>query len=161
MPPDSETLAGSLLSGQKLLGRKIENPTGESLGRIEDLMFSADGGRIAYAVVSFGGVLSLWSKLFTVPWSALHVDQSRKKIILDLDKKTLAKAHGFDKDRWPESSSWDRASVAPAPSPSAPGAPELPAVQGSEPVPSKEVASDKNRMEHWGKSWQSHGLERS
>ena len=155
MAPDAETPTGSLLSGQKLLGRKVENPQGESLGRVEDLMISADGGRIAYAVVSFGGVLSLGNKLFAVPWSLLHVDQPKKKVILDLDRKTLMKAHGFDKGHWPDSSNWDRASVTPGPSPSAPAAPELLPVPGNEPVPPKEV------MEHWGKSWQSHGLDRS
>ena len=161
MPLDSETLAGSLLSGQKLLGRKVENPKGESLGRIEDLMISADGGYIAYAVVSFGGVLSLGNKFFAFPWSALHVDQPRKKIILNLDKKTLAKAHGFDKDHWPDSSNWNWAPAVPAPGPSAPAVAELPAVQGREPVPPKVAPSDRSRMEQWGKSWQSHGLDRS
>jgi len=149
MAPDTQTPAGSLLSGQKLLGSKVENPQGESLGRVEDLMISADGGRIAYAVVSIGGVLSLGNKLFAFPWSSLQVDQPRKKVILELDRKTLLKAHGFDKGHWPDSSNWDRDSVAPARSPSAPAAPEL------QPVPPKDV------MEQWGKSWQSHGLDRS
>jgi len=161
MAPDVETSAGSLLSGQKFLGRKVENPRGEGLGKIEDLMISADGGQIAYAVVSFGGVLSLGNKLFAFPWSALRVDRSTKKVILDLDKKTLAKAHGFDKDHWPDSSNWNWAPAVPAPGPSALAAPELPVVQGSEAVPLKDAPSGRSRMEHWGKSWQSHGLDRS
>ena len=155
MAPDTNTRAENLLSGKTLLGRKVENPQGERLGKVDDLMISAEGGRIAYAVVSIGGVLSLGNKLFAFPWSALQVDPSRKKVILDLDRNTLLKAHGFDKGHWPDSSNWDRASVAPAPDPSAPAAPELLPVPGSEPVTTKDV------MEHWGKSWQSHGLDRS
>jgi sporulation protein YlmC with PRC-barrel domain len=157
MPSDSETLAGSLLSGQKLLGRKVENPRGEGLGKLEDLMISADSGRIAYAVVSFGGVLRLGNKLFAFPWSALRVDQPRKKIILDLDKKTLAKAHGFDKDHWPDASTWNWGPAVPVPAPSAPAAPE----RAAEPVSVESPTSAGNRMEHWGKNWESHGLDRS
>jgi sporulation protein YlmC with PRC-barrel domain len=173
MVSDAKNRTSGLLSGQKLFGCKVENPRGEGLGRIEDVMISAEGGRIAYAVVSFGGVLSLGNKFFAFPWSALQVDGPKRKVILNLDKKTLAKAHGFDKDHWPDSSDWNwDAGV-----PSAPTAPERAAVNSGpialvkkEPVtttpPGKSLeiestASAKTRMEHWGKSWQSHGLDRS
>lgn len=156
MATDAKAPAGALLSGQKLFGSKVENPKGEGLGKIEDIMISADGGQIVYAVVSFGGVLSLGNKLFAFPWSALHVDLPKKKVILNLDKKTLAKAHGFDKDHWPDSSTWNWGPSVPALVPSAPVAP-LP----SEPVPVEASVSAGSRMEHWGKSWQTHGLDRS
>ena len=177
MGADTETTAGSLLSGRKLIGRKVVNPQGESLGKVEDLMISAEGGKISYAVVSFGGVLSLGNKLFAFPWSVLHVDQPGKKVILDLDRRTLLKAHGFDKDHWPDSSNWILDPAVPAAIPSVTAAPEGPAVDGSPeyldaverqdapplsvPVPPEAAASAKNRMEHWGESWQSHGLDRS
>ena len=149
MVSDRTNPTGELLSAQKFIGCRVENPRGEGLGRIEDLMIGAQDGLVAYAVVSFGGILRIGNKLFAFPWSSLQVDQPRKKVILELDRKTLLKAHGFDKGHWPDSSNWDRDSVAPARSPSAPAAPEL------QPVPPKDV------MEQWGKSWQSHGLDRS
>jgi sporulation protein YlmC with PRC-barrel domain len=172
MISDVKNPTGGLLSGQKLFGCKVENPRGESLGRIEDIMISAEGGQVAYAVVSFGGVLSLGNKLFAFPWSALRVDSPRKKVILNLDKKTLAKAHGFDKDHWPDSSDWNWDASVPSPSPSATAVPErapgngIPAVrveaQRQEAPPVIETAASAgNGMEQWGKSWQSHGLDRS
>ena len=157
MVPDATKPAGGLLSGQKLFGTRVENPRGEGLGRIEDVMISADGGRIVYAVVSFGGVLSLGNKLFAFPWSALRVDLPRKKVILDLDKKTLANAHGFDKDHWPDSTTWNWGPTAPVATPSAPAGPE----RAAEPIPVEHPASAGNRMEQWGKNWESHGLDRS
>lgn len=33
-------------------------------------MLDLEGGRIAYAVLSFGGVLGVGNKLFAVSWSA-------------------------------------------------------------------------------------------
>jgi len=41
MGPEEPKPTGSLLSGQKLVGTKVENPRGESLGKIEDVMISA------------------------------------------------------------------------------------------------------------------------
>jgi len=132
-------------------------------------MISVETGQIAYAVVSFGGVLSLGNKLFAFPWSSLRADPSKRKIILNLDKKTLSKARGFDKDHWPDSSGWDWSARVPSPG-SAPPAPLeraaiSPRVQVPPPVaepPTLEpVAAAKDQMEQWGKHWESHGLDRS
>jgi hypothetical protein len=40
-------------------------------------------------------------KYFAVPWDALQLDQSKKKIVLDVSKKDLKQAPGFDKKNWP------------------------------------------------------------
>ena len=148
---------GSFLSARKLFGLRVENPRGEALGRIEDIMISPAGERTAYAVVSFGGVLSLRKKLFAIPWSALQLDRPKARIILNLDKKTLANAHGFDKDHWPDSTTWNWGPAVPVPTPSAPAASE----RAAEPIPVEHPTSAGDRMEHWGRSWESHGLDRS
>ena len=58
-------------------------------------------GRIAYAVLSFGGFLGMGDKLFAIPWGALAVDTSEEQFILDIDRKVLEGAPGFDKAHWP------------------------------------------------------------
>jgi hypothetical protein len=73
----------------------------EDLGKIEHLMVDLANGRIAYAVLSFGGFLGMGDKLFAIPWSALKVDTVEKQFILNLDKEVLKSAPGFDKDHWP------------------------------------------------------------
>ena len=57
--------------------------------------------RIAYAVLSFGGVLGMGEKLFAVPWSALKLDTVNKRFTLDINKDRLEGAPGFDKGAWP------------------------------------------------------------
>jgi hypothetical protein len=59
-------------------------------------------GRVAYAVLSFGGFLGIADKLFAVPWSALKLDTENKRFILNVDKERLESAPGFDKDHWPD-----------------------------------------------------------
>jgi hypothetical protein len=89
------------LTAKKINGDKVINMAGEHLGKIEDLMIDLENGRIAYAVLSFGGFLGFGNKLFAVPWEALSVRPHEHAFALDVSKEILEKAEGFDKDDWP------------------------------------------------------------
>jgi sporulation protein YlmC with PRC-barrel domain len=93
----------------KIIGTKVKNSKGESLGDIKDLVMDPENGQVVYGVVSFGGILGMGDKLFAIPWGALVWNFDKKYYILDLDKETLKKAPGFDKKHWPDSSDkWER-----------------------------------------------------
>lgn len=92
----------SILSSSTMSGTDVKSPTGETLGDIEDLMIDLTTGRVAYAVVSFGGLLGIGNKLFAVPLQALKQDAADKSFTLDTNKDALDNAHGFDKDHWPD-----------------------------------------------------------
>jgi len=91
-----------VLSASTLIGDGVRNPQGEDLGKIEELMIDLDNGRIAYAVLSFGGIMGIGDKLFAIPWSILKLSPEERKFILDVPKDMLKKAPGFDKDNWPD-----------------------------------------------------------
>ena len=91
-----------VLAASTLKGEKVVNGKREDLGKIEDYMIDLDNGRIAYCVLSFGGFLGMGNKLFMVPWKALTLDTVNKQFILDVNKDTLKRAPGFDKDHWPD-----------------------------------------------------------
>jgi hypothetical protein len=82
----------------------VRNSAGEDLGKVSDIMIDIPTGRVAYAVLSFGGFLGMGDKLFAVPWDALEVDEDEKCFILNVDKRKLEQAPGFDKDNWPDMS---------------------------------------------------------
>jgi len=90
-----------IMAADTLEGDKVVNGDGEHLGKIEHIMLDVPSGRIAYAVLSFGGMLGMGGKLFAIPWSALIIDADSKCFVLDVKKERLAEAPGFDKDRWP------------------------------------------------------------
>jgi hypothetical protein len=90
-----------VLAADTLTGDKVVNLQNEDLGTIEHLMIDLATGRIAYAVLSFGGFLGMGDKLFAIPWTALTVDTVEKRFILKADKELLKLAPGFDKERWP------------------------------------------------------------
>jgi sporulation protein YlmC with PRC-barrel domain len=91
-----------VLAASTLAGDSVQNPAGEDLGKVDELMVDIPSGRVAYAVLSIGGFLGMGNKLFAVPWSALRVDEDKKIFVLDVDKKKLENAPGFDKDNWPD-----------------------------------------------------------
>ena len=104
------TLGPTLLSASTLSSDDVYNRKGEKLGSIKDLMMDIQSGRVCYAVLSFGGFLTLGEKLFAVPWSALTVDTDNKRLLLDTNEERLKEAPGFDKDNWPNMAdpSWEK-----------------------------------------------------
>ncbi len=92
----------SILSAGTMNGTSIKNTKGEGLGDIKDMMIDLNSGRVAYAVIEFGGLLGIGSKLFAVPLKALRQDAANKCFVLDADKQSLENASGFDKDHWPD-----------------------------------------------------------
>jgi sporulation protein YlmC with PRC-barrel domain len=89
------------LSTSTITGDAVVNSQGEDLGKIEDLVLDVAEGRVAYAVLSFGGFLGMGDKLFALPWQSLQLDSDNHRFILDVPKKRLEYAPGFDKDHWP------------------------------------------------------------
>ena len=55
-------------------------------------MLGVVSGRVAYAVLSYGGFLGIGQKLFAVPWSALTLDTENKRFTLDVEKDRLENA---------------------------------------------------------------------
>ena len=90
-----------VMDADTLIGDSVVNDAGDDLGKIEAIMLDVASGRIAYAVLSFGGFLGMGDKLFAIPWSALTLDADQKCFILSLAKDRLENAPGFDKDHWP------------------------------------------------------------
>jgi hypothetical protein len=88
-------------SAPTVSGDTIKNPQGGSHGDLKEIMIDTASGKVAYVVLSFGGVLGMGDKLFAVPWEALAVDGADKCLILNVGKQRMKDAPGFDKDHWP------------------------------------------------------------
>ncbi len=96
--------ASSLMGTDTLLGNDVRNKDGEDLGDTKGLMVDMATGKVAYAVLSFGGVLGMGDKLFVVPWAALTLDTANKRFTLNVPKAKLKEAPGLDKAHWPSMS---------------------------------------------------------
>ncbi|MEW6706631.1 MAG: PRC-barrel domain-containing protein [Pseudomonadota bacterium] len=91
-----------LMTASTLTGDKVVNRSGDTLGEINEIMLDVPRGRVAYAVMSAGGVLGVGQKLFAIPWNAMVLDTDRHCFILDVPVERFKEAPGFDKDHWPE-----------------------------------------------------------
>ncbi len=100
----------ALMGAHTLLGNDVYNKDGQDLGDIKEFMIDMASGKVAYAVLSFGGLLGMGEKLFAVPWMALTLDTVNKRFTLKVPKDVLKDAPGFDKDHWPamSDSTWAR-----------------------------------------------------
>lgn len=96
-----------VLPATTMLGSQIVNRAGEQLGTLKELVIDLEDGRIAYAVLSFGGVMGMGDKLFAIPWEALMLNAKDRTFILDVEKEVFKEAPGFDKDRWPDKAQYE------------------------------------------------------
>lgn len=91
-----------VLKASNVIGMKVESTEGKSLGKIKDLVLDPAEGDVQYAVLDFGGFLGIKDKYFIVPWEAINFTPNGKKIMLDVSKRDLKNAPGFDKNHWPD-----------------------------------------------------------
>lgn len=91
-----------VLRATKIIGNRVVNRSGTQLGSLKELVIDLEEGRVAYAVLSFGGFLGKGDKLFAIPWEALLPSPQDRTFILDVKKEALSKAPGFDRDQWPD-----------------------------------------------------------
>lgn len=97
----------SLISAEKVAGTNVYNTAGDSLGEIEDVMIDKRSGKIAYAVMSFGGFLGMGERYHPLPWNTLKYDTNQGGYVVGLTKEQLKGAPTYGRD---ESPAWgDRA----------------------------------------------------
>jgi hypothetical protein len=65
--------------GTKIIGTSVTNDANDTIGKIDDLIISADG-KAPFAVLSVGGFLGLGNRLVVVPYSSLKFADN--KIVL-------------------------------------------------------------------------------
>ena len=96
-----------VLPATTMVGSKVLNPAGDQLGNLKELVIDLEDGRIAYAVLSFGGFMGMGDKFFAIPWEALMLNPKDHTFILDVEKDVLKEAPGFDKDHWPNDAQYE------------------------------------------------------
>jgi len=90
------TPSASLISADRVEGTSVYNRTGDHLGSIKTLMIDKPSGKVAYAVMSFGGFLGIGEKLHPLPWGKLQYDRTQGGYVVDLDKRVLEGAPSYD-----------------------------------------------------------------
>ena len=97
---DSEATAGESQFPVSLLTRaSLRTAGGAELGICVDAMAGCDRGRIAYVVVSEGGIAGAGETLRRLPWQSLRAEQDQ--LVTTLDAHQFCKLKPVPRDHWP------------------------------------------------------------
>lgn len=99
----SET--ASLIAASKVEGTNVYNSRGDSLGAIHDVMLDKRSGKVAYAVVSFGGFLGMGQNYYPLPWPALQYDERQGGYVVNVQPERLQAGPSYGVNETPAWSS--------------------------------------------------------
>jgi len=92
----------SLIGSDKVQGTAVYGADGEKIGVIERVMIEKLGGKVSYAVLSFGGFLGFGDDHYPLPWPSLkyNVELVGYQTMVPIEKIQRAPKYG-------RSDSWD------------------------------------------------------
>ena len=84
-----------LIESDRVEGTSVYDPQGYDIGSIKRVMIEKISGRVAYAVMSFGGFLGMGAEEHAIPWSKLTYDTSLGGYRTDITESQLRGAPAF------------------------------------------------------------------
>jgi sporulation protein YlmC with PRC-barrel domain len=99
-----ETQVRKAYRSANVIGIAVKTPDHKKIGEIEELVIDLETGKLAYAVLSFGGHFGFGEKSFAVPWNEFSFmqDETEHYFVLDTNVQKLRKLPGFNKTDWPD-----------------------------------------------------------
>jgi hypothetical protein len=95
----------SLIASDKVEGTAVYGADHRKIGSLERVMIDKISGKVAYAVLSFGGFLGMGEDFYPMPWSTLKYDTNLGGYLVNLTKDQLDNAPKFNESRgW----NWNR-----------------------------------------------------
>ena len=85
----------------RIKGSEVRTAERRNAGDVHDLAIVMDTGRIAYTVISYGGLLGVGSRFVAVPQSAVTLEPAAHVARVDVTPATLH-AHSFTPHQWPD-----------------------------------------------------------
>jgi sporulation protein YlmC with PRC-barrel domain len=79
----------NLIAADKVEGTSVYDPRGNKLGAIHTVMLNKLNGRVAYAVLSFGGFLGMGESYHPLPWNQLRYDEAQGGYVVSLTEEQL------------------------------------------------------------------------
>jgi sporulation protein YlmC with PRC-barrel domain len=83
---------GRLISADKVEGTVVYNPAGDKVGTVSNIMIDKLSGRVAYAVLSTGGILGIGKEAIALPWEVLTYNTDKGGYVVDVDHAKLEEA---------------------------------------------------------------------
>jgi hypothetical protein len=77
----------------RILGKEVHSPSGQTMGRIVDLLVDETGQPRA-AIIDFGGFLGVGTRKIAIDWHTLRFDEigTKETVVADLDRDQIKSA---------------------------------------------------------------------
>lgn len=82
----------SLIAAEDVAGTDVFGLDGDRVGTIDRIMIDKQSGKVAYAVMTFGGMLGIGGAERPVPWSTLSFDVEKNGFRTDITEDQLRDA---------------------------------------------------------------------
>src|ERR1700716_1058510 len=92
----------NLIGSDKVEGTPVCRSNGDIIGEIERVMIDKISGKVAYAVMSFGGFLGMGEDHYPLPWSVLTYNPTLGGYEVELTEQQLKNAPKYSRHE-----SWD------------------------------------------------------
>jgi hypothetical protein len=79
----------SLIGSDKVEGTAVYRSSGEKVGRIERVMIDKVNGKVAYAVMGFGGFMGFGEDYYPLPWALLTYNSRLEGYELNISEQQL------------------------------------------------------------------------
>ena len=91
----------SLIGSDKVEGTPVYRSNGDRVGQIERVMIDKLSGKVAYAVMSFGGFLGIGEDYYPLPWTLLTYNPRLEGYEVNVSEQQLKGAPKYSKyDSW-------------------------------------------------------------
>jgi len=88
------------IGSDKVHGTAVYRSNGEKVGQIDRVMIDKLSGKVAYAVMSFGGFLGVGHDHYPVPWARLKYNERLGGYELNVSDQELKGAPKCDSTNW-------------------------------------------------------------
>ncbi len=95
---DSRRETVSLIGSDKVEGTPVYGADNRKIGTVQRVMIDKISGKVAYAVISFGGFLGMGEDYFPMPWANLKYDTSLRGYRVSVTEDQLKGAPKFNRN---------------------------------------------------------------
>ena len=87
-----------LVASDRVEGTQVRRSDGTKVGIVERLMIDKASGKVAYAVLTFGGFMGVGAKHIPVPWNRMKYNVGLDAYEINLSDEELSRAPLFEGD---------------------------------------------------------------
>jgi hypothetical protein len=95
-----------LNKASSLIGKKVKNSQGQTLGKVKDLVVDFQSGRVSYVVIDAKPVLEGNNTFVAAPLRDLRKSSNQDALVLSGDRFMTYEMHAFSEEDWPSPESF-------------------------------------------------------